>query len=116
MPVRPSATTRSVKVPPTSKPNWCIFDAAEVEPEPVSSCNSLALMARLIVEGRGVAVWPTALMKAEIDRGLIRVLPTKMPLASGDMVVAHSGPAHRYRLLNRMIIKALNESGLMEPL
>ena len=73
-------------------------------------------MARLIVEGQGVAVLPTALMKAEIDSGLIRVLPTKMPLASGTMVVAHSGPAHRYRLLNRMIIKALNESGLMEPL
>ena len=65
---------------------------------------------------QGVAVLPTALMKAEIDSGLIRVLPTKMPLASGTMVVAHSGPAHRYRLLNRMIIKALNESGLMEPL
>lgn len=92
------------------------FDVAAVEPEHVSSCNSLALMARLIVEGQGVAVLPTALMKAEIDSGLIRVLLTKMPLASGTMVVAHSGPAHRYRLLNRMIIKALNESGLMEPL
>ena len=92
------------------------FDVAEVEPEHVSSCNSLALMARLIVEGQGVAVLPTALMKAEIDSGQIRILPTKIPLTLGTMAVAHSGPAHRYRLLNRMIIKALNESGLMEPL
>lgn len=92
------------------------FDVAEVEPEHVSSCNSLALMARLIVEGQGVAVLPTALMKAEIDSGQIRILATKIPLTPGTMAVAHSGPAHRYRLLNRMIIKALNESGLMEPL
>ncbi len=97
-----------------SMSHW--FSVAEVEPEHVSSCNSLALMARLIVEGQGVAVLPTALMKTEIDSGLIRVLPTKMSLAPGTMAVAHSGPAHRYRLLNRMIIKALNESGLMEPL
>ena len=37
-------------------------------------------------------------------------------LASGTMALAYSGPAHRYRLLNRMIIKALHESGLMEAL
>jgi DNA-binding transcriptional LysR family regulator len=97
-----------------SMSHW--FNVAEVEPEHVSSCNSLALMARLIVEGQGVAVLPTALMQAEIDSGLIRTLTTRMPLASGTMAVAHSGPAHRYRLLNRLIIKALNESGLMEPL
>jgi len=97
-----------------SMAHW--FSAAEMEPEHVSSCNSLALMARLIVEGQGVAVLPTALMKTEIDSGLIRILPTKMALAPGTMAVAHSGPAHRYRLLNRMIIKALNDSGLMDPL
>ena len=92
------------------------FDSADVHPEHVSSCNSLALMARLIVEGQGVAVLPTALMKAEIGSGQIRLLTTKPALASGTMAVAYSGPAHRYRLLNRMIIKALNDSGLMDAL
>ena len=97
-----------------SMTHW--FSAADVEPEHVSSCNSLALMARLIVQGQGVAVLPTALMKAEIDSGQIRLLTTKPAVASGTMAIAHSGPAHRYRLLNRMIIKALDESELMEPL
>ena len=92
------------------------FNSADVEPRHVSSCKSLALMARLIVEGHGVAVLPTALMRAEIDSGVIRLLPTRPGVSSGTMAVAHSGPAHRYRLLNRMIIKALHESGLMEPL
>lgn len=97
-----------------SMSHW--FDAADVEPEHVSSCNSLALMARLIVEGQGVAVLPTALMRSEIESGQIRLLPTRPGVASGKMAVAYSGPAHRYRLLVRMIIKALHESRLMEPL
>jgi DNA-binding transcriptional LysR family regulator len=92
------------------------FDAADVEPQHVSSCNSLALMARLIVEGYGVAVLPTALIQSELDRGQIRLLPTLPPMSSGTMVVAYSGPAHLYRPLTRTIIEALHESRLMEPL
>ena len=92
------------------------FSAADVEPEHVNSCNSLALLARLVVEGQGVAVLPTALMRSEIESGQIRLLASKPGVASGTMAVAYRGPAQRYRLLNRMIIKALHESGLMEPL
>lgn len=92
------------------------FASADVEAEHVSSCNSLALMARLIVNGQGVAVLPTALMRSEIDRREIRVLPTRPGVASGKMAVAYRGPVHRYRLLVRMIVKALHESQLMEPL
>ena len=92
------------------------FSAAEVEPEHVNSCNSLALLARLIVEGQGVAVLPIELMRAEIDSGAVRVLSTRPAVAAGTMAVATSGPAHRYRMLIRMVIKALNESGLMSPL
>ena len=98
----------------TSMSHW--FSTADVEPEHVSSCNSLALMARLIVEGHGVAVLPTALMQAEIDSGQIRLLPANPAMISGTMAVAHSGPAHRYRPLIHMIIGALHESRLMEPL
>jgi len=78
--------------------------------------DSLALMARLIVDGHGVAVLPTALMQGELDSGQIRLLPTKPCMISGTMVVAHSGPAHRYRPLIPMIIEALQESRLMVPL
>ncbi len=92
------------------------FSSADVEPEHVSSCNSLALMARLIVQGQGVAVLPTALMRSEIDSGLIRLLPTRPAMVPGTMAVAYSGPSHRYRPLIRMIIKALHDSRLMEPL
>lgn len=92
------------------------FSAADVEPEHVNSCNSLALLARLIVEGQGVAVLPVELMRAEIDSGAIRVLNARPAVAAGTMAVAYSGPVHRYRVLIRMIIKALNESRLMGPL
>lgn len=97
----------------TSMAQW--FNSAGVEPENVSSCNSLALMARLIVEGHGVAIMPISLMRAEIESGQIRLLPAQPPLLAGTMAVAYSGPAHRYRPLIRMINKSLQESGLMEP-
>lgn len=90
------------------------FSQADVEPEHVSICNSLALMARLIVEGQGVAVLPTALMRAEIESGQIRVLKCKAPVTPGTMAIGYSGPAYRYRVLIRMITKALHESRLME--
>lgn len=98
----------------TSMSRW--FSTADIEPEHVSSCNSLALMARLIVEGHGVAVLPTALMKAEIDSGQVRLVPTKPAVVPGTMAVAYSGPTHRYRPLIRLIVGALHESRLMEPL
>ena len=92
------------------------FAAADVEPEHVNSCNSLALLARLVVEGQGVAVLPTELVRAEIASGAIRALTTHPTVAAGIMAVAYSGPVHRYRVLIRMVTKALNESGLMGPL
>ena len=92
------------------------FGTAGVEPAHVSSCNSLALMARLVVEGLGVAVLPTALMRSEIDAGQIRLLNTAPAISPATMAIAHNGPAHRYRMLMRMIVAALQESGLMEPL
>lgn len=97
-----------------SMQHW--FDAADMEPEHVSSCNSLALMARLVVEGHGIAVLPTALMHAEIEAGLLQVLQTRPEVADATLAIAYSGPTHRYRVLNRMIGKALQESGLMQPL
>lgn len=97
-----------------SMDHW--FSQADVEPGHVSICNSLALMARLIVEGQGVAVLPTALMRAEIESGQVQVLQCKMTVRPGTMAIAYSGPAYRYRVLIRMITKALHESRLMEAL
>ena len=97
-----------------SMTHW--FSTADIEPEHVSSCNSLALMSRLLVEGHGVAVMPTAIIQNEIANGSIRLLPIRPTIAPGTMAVAYSGPAHRYRPLIRTIIKALHESRLMDPL
>jgi len=92
------------------------FNQADVEPEHVSICNSLALMARLIVQGQGVAVLPTALMRTELESGQIRALQCKTAVKPGTMAIAYSGPEYRYRVLIRMITKALHESRLMDPL
>ena len=52
----------------------------------------------------------------EIASGALRALATRPAVAAGIMAVAYSGPVHRYRVLIRMVIKALNESGVMGPL
>ena len=92
------------------------FESTDEKPEHVSSCNSLALLARLIVEGQGVAVLPRALMRSEIHSGVLRLLRTKPGVASGSMALACRGPGHLYRLLNRLLIDTLHASDLMEPL
>ena len=92
------------------------FDASGVEPAHLSTCNSLALMARLVGAGQGVAVLPTAMVRSEVDAGQLRQLRTAMSVPSGTLVVAFCGPAHRYRPLVATIKEALHESTLMAPL
>lgn len=98
----------------TSMTAW--FNAADVAPSRVSTCNSLALMAQLISAGQGVAVLPSAMVKADVDSGRIRMLPTRPAMNAGILAVASNGPVHRYRALVRTISEAVNESGLVAPL
>lgn len=93
--------------------NW--FASADIEPEHVSRSNSLALISRLVAEGIGVAVLPPALLRPDIDSGLIRVLTAVPAIPPGDMALAYGGPPHRYRGLVSTIIEELNESSLLRP-
>ncbi|VWX61777.1 LysR family transcriptional regulator [Burkholderiales bacterium 8X] len=92
------------------------FDAAGIEPAHLSTCNSLALMARLVAAGQGVAVLPTAMVRNELDAGQLRLLHCAMAVPSGTLVVAFWGPVHRYRPLVATITEALHESTLVAPL
>ncbi|MEO7242658.1 MAG: LysR family transcriptional regulator [Variovorax sp.] len=92
------------------------FSAASVEPEHISSCNSLALMVRLIAAGQGIAVLPTAMVRAEVASGQLVRLPTSSNIQPGVLVVAFVGPAHRYRPLVKTISDALRESELVAHL
>jgi len=92
------------------------FAAAKVEPEHLSSCNSLALMVRLITAGQGVAVLPTAMVRHEVASGQLVPLSTTGQIPPGVLVIAHTGPAHRYQPLVRTIADALHDSELVAPL
>jgi DNA-binding transcriptional LysR family regulator len=92
------------------------FNAAGVEPQRVSTCNSLMLMAQLIVAGQGVAVLPTAMMSSELETGRIRLLPTRPAMTAGLLAVASAGPKHRYRPLVKTIVDAVIDSGLTATL
>lgn len=92
------------------------FDVGRIEPAHLSTCNSLALMARLVAAGQGVAVLPTAMVRNEVEAGQLRPLRTAMDVQPGTLVVAFSGPAHRYRPLVATITEALHDSSLVAPL
>jgi DNA-binding transcriptional LysR family regulator len=98
----------------TSMSAW--FAAADVEPQRVSTCNSLSLMVQLIVAGQGVAPMPSAMMRTELESGRIRQLATRPTMSAGLLAVACDGPGHRYRPLVRTIVEAVHDSGLTAPL
>lgn len=67
--------------------NW--FHNAGVEAENVSSCNSLSTMRQLVAAGHGVAVMSPAIMRAEIESGLIHALISKPRLRQQKYLVAY---------------------------
>ncbi|RZJ18828.1 MAG: hypothetical protein EOO54_15290, partial [Haliea sp.] len=92
------------------------FAAGQVEPQHLSTCNSLALMARLIAAGQGIAMLPRAMVRNEVESGQLRLIDVDLAISSGTLVVAFAGPSHRYRPLIQTIQEALHDSELIAPL
>jgi DNA-binding transcriptional LysR family regulator len=91
------------------------FRSGNVEPERVTVCNSLALMSKLVIAGSGLAILQPQILRSEIERGLIRLVPSRPAVQSKTMVVAYRDPRHSYRPLIEMVDNALRESGLLTP-
>jgi DNA-binding transcriptional LysR family regulator len=72
--------------------NW--FRGAGCNPENVSSCNSLSMMLRLVAAGHAAAVLSPAIMRADIDAGLIHVLNTERPITQQRFYVAYQEERH----------------------
>jgi DNA-binding transcriptional LysR family regulator len=72
--------------------NW--FRNAGCTPENVSSCNSLSMMLRLVAAGHGAAVLSPAIMRSDIDAGLIHVLDTERPIIQQGCFVAYQEERH----------------------
>ena len=89
------------------------FQGAGVEPEQVTSCNSLALTSRLVSAGYGVSILQPQILQQEIKAGLIRVLPSNPAVEGRSVLVAFYDQSRSYRILIDMIETALHESGLL---
>jgi DNA-binding transcriptional LysR family regulator len=72
--------------------NW--FRGAGCTPENVSSCNSLSMMLRLVAAGHAAAVLSPAIMRPDIDAGLIHVLNTERPITQQGFFVAYQDERH----------------------
>ena len=93
------------------------FHNAGVEAENVSSCNSLSTMRQLVAAGHGVAVMSPAIMRAEIESGLIHTLISKPRLRQQKYLVAYQ--AERYGsgidTLIRLTKDLLADNGVLVP-
>ncbi|SAL36729.1 LysR substrate binding domain protein [Caballeronia udeis] len=63
-------------------------------PENVRSCNSLSMMLRLVAAGHAAAVLSPAIMRPDIDAGLIYVLNTERPITRQGFFVAYQDMRH----------------------
>ena len=123
LPDRPLTPADLRSLPILSSPNpstiftvmtdW--FRTGSVEPEHVTMCDSLALMARLVSAGYGVSILQPQFLQQEIKAGLIRVLPSAPPVEGRTMLIAFYAQSRSYRPLIDMIGAALHDSGLLAP-
>jgi len=65
------------------------FRDSGVEAENVSSCNSLPTMLQLVAAGHGAAVMSPAIMRNEIESGLIHILISKPKLQQQKYLVSY---------------------------
>jgi DNA-binding transcriptional LysR family regulator len=72
--------------------NW--FRGAGCNPENISSCNSLSMVLRLVAAGHAAAVLSPAIMRTDIDAGLIHVLNTERPITQQRFFVAYQEERH----------------------
>lgn len=67
--------------------NW--FHSAAYTPDNIRSCNSLSMVSRLVAAGHAAAVLSPAIMRTELDAGLIHVLNMERPITQQGFFVAY---------------------------
>jgi len=64
------------------------FGRDGLEPVRLSTCNSLTHMIRLAAAGVGVSLLPTAILQAEVESGVLRILQTAPAIEPHQMAIA----------------------------
>jgi DNA-binding transcriptional LysR family regulator len=93
------------------------FRNADLEPENLGTCNSMLLMNKLVAAGHAVSVLPVAVVRAEIEAGVIRKLPVKPAITPRPYYVSYLKEEERLGgMITRMAREILLQSGLLMPL
>jgi DNA-binding transcriptional LysR family regulator len=65
------------------------FRAAGLAPQRLNTCTSLSIMTKLTADGIGLAVFPVALVGAEVERGALRRLVANPALPAHHLAIAY---------------------------
>lgn len=94
------------------------FRGAGVTLENFSTCNSISVITQLVAAGHAVSVLPRTVVKSEIERGVIKVLPAGPAIAARTYYISYlrdeQGPEDG--ALVQIAKDVLARSGLLVPL
>lgn len=95
--------------------NMAWFASARVSPPHLNTCNSLAVMLRLVVSGIAVAIMPRAILQRELDDGSIEALKVTRPVPALPIYASFPliGDTSVFRDIAQMARGALMNSSLI---
>jgi DNA-binding transcriptional LysR family regulator len=65
------------------------FGTAGLTPQRINTCNSLAIIAKLAVDGFGISVLPPVVVAAELKNRTLRKIPTRPGLQPSHVTIAY---------------------------
>lgn len=95
--------------------NMAWFSSSRVSPPHLNTCNSLAVMLRLVVSGIAVAILPRAILQRELDDGSLELLEAERPVPPLPIYASFPliGDTRVFEDIAAMAGKALLESQLI---
>ncbi len=86
--------------------------------ENLGTCNSMALIIRLVAAGHAVAVLPLTAVRAEVDSGSLRILPAKPAIHPRTYYISYLRDQQGLMdgVIAGMTREVLTQSGLLNPL
>lgn len=94
------------------------FRSEGVDFDNYSTCNSMALMTKLVIAGHAIAVLPLSAVQAEIKLGTVHALPTKPSIGTRTYYLSYLRDQRGLEdgAIVRMAREVLMQSGLLMPL
>ena len=93
------------------------FRSGNADAGNISTCNSMALIGRLVAAGHAIAILPLPAVQQEIERGTVRVLQARPAIAPRTYYLSYLRDQRGLKdgTIAKMVREVLSQSGLLMP-